>query len=68
MLLTQEHVLNQTECFLNIKKPLFFNDQSILLVPCYNDIMKLNELSKLSELSKDYIADIRVKLGSALKN
>ena len=35
---------------INIKKPSFFNDKEILLVACYDVIMKL------SKLSEDYIA------------
>ena len=34
---------------------LFFNDKEILLVSCYDILMKL---SKLSELSKEYIAEM----------
>ena len=44
----------------NGKKTLFLNDKLILLVSCYDIIMKLSEFSELSE---DYIADIRTKLG-----
>ena len=40
--------------------PYFFNDKEILLVSCYDIIMKLSEFS---ELSKDYIAEMPVKLG-----
>ena len=48
---------------INRKEHLFFNDKEILLVVCYDIIMKLSEFSELRE---DYIADIRTKLGLVL--
>ena len=45
---------------INGKKSLFFNDKEILIVSCYDIIMKLSEFSELSE---DYIAEMAVKLG-----
>ena len=42
------------------KKSLPFNDQENLLVSFYDIIMELRELS---ELSKDYIAEMLMKLG-----
>ena len=45
---------------INGKKSLFFNDKEILLLSCYDIIMKHSEFS---ELSKDYIAEMPVKLG-----
>ena len=42
---------------INGKKSLFYNDKEILIVSCYDIIMKL------SELSEDYIAEMPVKLG-----
>ena len=48
---------------INGKKSLVFNDKKILIVSCYDIIMKLSELSEFSELSEDYIAEMPVKLG-----
>jgi hypothetical protein len=45
---------------INGKKSLFSNDKEIVLVSCYDIIIKL---SKFSELSEDYIAEMWVKLG-----
>ena len=45
---------------INRNKFLFFNDKEMLFFSCYDVIIKLSELSKLS---KDYIAEMQSKLG-----
>ena len=47
---------------INRKKSLSFNNKENLLVSCYDIIMELRELSKLS---KDYIIEMLTKLGLA---